>query len=396
MRDVAPLFLRWIFVRAIFHRGYWLVTSLYLVVEAELSPFQLVFIGTAQGLTAFAFEIPAGVLADTVSRKWAIVVAHALMGAGMVVTGLVTAFPPLVFSQMLWGLAWTFSSGADVAWLTDELDEPARVAGVLVAGARWEQLGAAAGLLGFGLLAWATDLGPAIVLSGAAMIALGVFVALRFPEHRFTPARENRWRASAAIFRRGLALARGDRQILVVFAATLLVNGAAEGYGRLLAKHLVDLGLPRAPDPIVWLTGLGLVSLVAGALALRVVEARIDGVGVARRVYVAACAIGAAGLVLFAVAPDAATAMAAAVLVGGIAWTVMRTVSVIWVNRRTAGDVRATVQSMLAQAEYLGEIVLGVTLGLVARASDIPFALLGAGALVVVAGVLVARVRAER
>ena len=38
-RDVAQLFVRWTCVRAVFHRGYWLVTSLYLVVEADLKPY---------------------------------------------------------------------------------------------------------------------------------------------------------------------------------------------------------------------------------------------------------------------------------------------------------------------------------------------------------------------
>ncbi len=110
----------------------------------------------------------------------------------MLATGLVTAFPALVVTQMLWGLGWTFSSGADVAWLSDELDQPDRVAGVLTAGARWEQLGAAGGLVGFGTLAWATDLGTSIVISGAAMVALGLFVMARFTENHFTPTREHR------------------------------------------------------------------------------------------------------------------------------------------------------------------------------------------------------------
>ena len=149
-RDVAATFLRWTFLRATFHRGYWLVTSLYLVVEADLSAFQLVFLGTAQGLTALLAEVPTGVMADTISRKRSVVIAHLVMGAGMLATGLVTAFPALVVTQMLWGLGWTFSSGADVAWLTDELDQTDRIAGVLTAGARWEQLGAASGLVGFG------------------------------------------------------------------------------------------------------------------------------------------------------------------------------------------------------------------------------------------------------
>jgi MFS family permease len=112
-RDVAAIFVRWTCMRAVFSRGWWLVTSLYLVVEADLSPFQLVFLGTAQGLTGLAFEVPTGVMADTISRKGSIVIAHLVMGTGMLATGLVTAFPALVATQMLWGLAWTFSSGAD-------------------------------------------------------------------------------------------------------------------------------------------------------------------------------------------------------------------------------------------------------------------------------------------
>ena len=36
-----------------------------------------------------------------------------------------TGFGPLVATQLLWGLSWTLASGADVAWITDELDAPA-------------------------------------------------------------------------------------------------------------------------------------------------------------------------------------------------------------------------------------------------------------------------------
>ena len=61
-------------------RGYWLVTSVYLVVVADLSPAQLVAIGIVQGITVVLAEIPAGVLADTVSRKWSLVVADLRLG----------------------------------------------------------------------------------------------------------------------------------------------------------------------------------------------------------------------------------------------------------------------------------------------------------------------------
>jgi hypothetical protein len=221
----------------------------------------------------------------------------------------------------------------------------------------------------FGVLAWTTSLATSIALAGGAMIVLGSYVIARFDEHEFTPTRENRWRESVAIFRRGLSLARRDHEILLVFAATIFVNSGAEAFDRLYPKRLVALGFHEEPDPIVWFTLLGLVTLAVGALALRIVEARIDGVGVARRVYAVTCFVGAIGLILLAHAPDDVTGMAGVLLVGGVAWTVIR------VNRRATSDVRATVQSFLGQAESSGEILGGLALGVLAQASTISVAL---------------------
>ena len=35
-REVATTFLRWTYMRAVFRQGYWLVASLYLVIDAHL------------------------------------------------------------------------------------------------------------------------------------------------------------------------------------------------------------------------------------------------------------------------------------------------------------------------------------------------------------------------
>lgn len=387
--NVAAIYMRWMCTRALLHRGYWLVASLYLVVDADLSPFELVFLGTAQGIISLAFEVPAGVVADTISRKWSLVISHVLMGASMAVTGLVTDFGALVATQMVWGVAWTFASGADVAWVTDELDRPDRIAGVLTASARWEVIGSACGMVGLGVLAWQAGRSTAIVVAGVAMVLLGLYVATRFTEHRFTPTRAHRWWQSATILRRGVGLARRDHQIMLVLAATVLVNGAAEAFGRLHPKRLIELGFPEQPDPIIWFTGLGILVYAAGALALRIVETRIDGVGAARRIYAVACVIGAAGMAMLVVAPDAITGSAGVLLVGGVALTVTRAVGVIWVNRRTASDVRATTQSFLAQAEYSGEILCGIALAAVAQMTSIAVAFAGAGAIFLLTGALV-------
>lgn len=389
-------YLAWRFAKAMSFRGYWLVTSLYIVVVADLSAFQLVFLGTAMEVTVLVCEMPTGVMADTVSRKWSLVTSHVLMGAGMIVTGFVTDYALLVASQVLWGVGWTFSSGADVAWITDELDDPSRIDRVLTRTFRHLQYGAIGGMVGFGLLGWAWGLGPAIVASGVMMIGLGAVVALGFTERNFTPTREHRWRESVATFRRGIVLARSDHEIRLVLSATILISCGAEAYDRLYPKRLIDLGFPQEPDPIVWFTALGIAMLAIGALALRVVEARIDGAGVPRRILLVSCLIGAIGLLLLGHAPNEAAGIAGTLLVGGVAWEVIRSVSVIWVNRRTTSDVRATVQSFLGQTESVGEICGGVLMAILAQATSISVALTASAFLLTTAALVVARSRAGR
>jgi hypothetical protein len=383
--DLATVFVRWTWCRAVLHRGWWLVTSVYLVVDARLSASELVLIGVAQGTVALLFEIPAGVVADTFSRKWSLVVSHVLMGTAMAATGLVTGFWPLVATQMLWGLAWTFASGADVAWITDELGAPARASRVLVRSGRAQMTGAVAGMVGIGGLALATRRGTAMVLAGVAMLLLGLYVVVRFREQRFVRTCARR---STAILVHGSTLVRGSRVMLVVFAATFLVNGVAGTFGRLYPLRLLDIGLPG--DPVAWLTALGVLSLVLGAATLRAVEPHIEGVRTVRRGFVTACGVAAVAVAGLAGAPEGASGSVAVLLAAG-ALPLTRIFATIWVNRETSGEVRATVHSMLAQAEYLGAMVCGLAVAAIARFAGLPLALVACGALLAIAIALVGR-----
>jgi|SRR5215472_7899995 len=120
----------------------------------------------------------------------------------------------------------------------------------------------------------------------------------------------------------------------------------------------------------------GVCSSAAGFFALRIVEAGLDGVGIARRVYALTCFSGMLGLVMLAVASDANIGGADVLLVSGIAIKVTRTVSVIWVNRRTTSGVLATVHSFLDQAESTGGIIGGFALTLLAQVAGISIALI--------------------
>jgi MFS family permease len=371
---VVTVFIRWTWMRAVLHNGWWLVTSVYLVVDAGLSPAQLVLIGSVQSAFALVCEVPAGVIADTISRKWSLVISQVLMGTAMLATGLFESFPALLATQVLWGISWTFASGSDVALITDELDQPDQINLVLARAARAQLTGAAIGLFTLGLLAWATRRDLTIVIAGTAMMSLGLYVALRFTEHNFVPTRTARWAASWTTFRRGITLVRRSRAILLIFAATFLVNGASDAAGRLTQKQLLNLGLPTAPDPILWFTGLGVIGLIVGALVLRLVSNRINGRHAATD-YALAALVGVLAMLLLAFARDPVAGAIAVVLLAGIVNPLTRIISTIWINTRTPAGIRATTHSFLAQLEYLGEIVCGLTIAAVARLTTLPLAL---------------------
>ena len=80
--DLTSAFLRWALLRAALARGWWLAMAVYLVVVVDLSPFQLILVGVFQGVTVAIAEVPAGVLADGVDRRLALVLAHVVLGAG--------------------------------------------------------------------------------------------------------------------------------------------------------------------------------------------------------------------------------------------------------------------------------------------------------------------------
>ena len=88
-------------------------------------------------------------------------------------------------------------------------------------------------------------------------------------------------------------------------AATFLINGAAV-FGLLQTRRLVQLGFPATP--ILWLTGLGIATLLAGAGVFRLAESRLQDTAGLRRAYALACAAGGLALAVLAAAPGAAVA----------------------------------------------------------------------------------------
>ena len=119
-------------------------SSVYQVTVAGLSPLQLVLVGTTLEIAIFVFEIPTGVVADVYSRKLSIIIGWLLVGLGFLVEGSFPWFGPILLAQLIWGIGYTFTSGATQAWITDEIGEASAGKAFI----RANQVGVFAALLG--------------------------------------------------------------------------------------------------------------------------------------------------------------------------------------------------------------------------------------------------------
>ena len=97
------------------------VSLVFMVEVAGLDPLQMVLVGTVLELSVFLFEIPTGVVADRYSRRTSVIIGHFLIGVGFLVMALKPTFTVILVSQFIWGVGWTFISGAYPAWLSSEV-----------------------------------------------------------------------------------------------------------------------------------------------------------------------------------------------------------------------------------------------------------------------------------
>src|SRR5690554_4277442 len=108
---------------ALFFAIFATVSSVYRIQDAGLNPFQLLLVGTALEAAVFLFEIPTGVVADVYSRRTSIIIGMGLIGAGFMLEGAFPVLATILLAQVVWGIGYTFTSGAEQAWIADELGE---------------------------------------------------------------------------------------------------------------------------------------------------------------------------------------------------------------------------------------------------------------------------------
>jgi len=375
-------------------------SSLYQVTIARLAPLQLVLIGTTLEVAAFVFEIPTGIIADIYSRKLSIIIGFFLMGIGFLVEGFFPAFWPILIAQVIWGLGYTFTSGAGEAWISDEIGEENANQLFL----RATSVGLYASLLGMGLavLVGGDNISLPIRWGGLGLIILSTILMFSMPETGFKPTpREDRntWEQMVHTFKEGITAVRSRPRLISILVIGFFYGLYSEGFDRLWVKHIIEtFELPAIFEgsQIAFFSALKAVGTIATIIVMHSVEKQLDTSkpqALGRAMLIVTGAISA-GLIGFALSPVLGLTLTIYLLI-----SVMRTIAIplytSWVNQKLDSGTRATVLSISSQVDAIGQISGGPGVGLIAKTVSVVAAILTSGFLLSPALFLIGRANSQ-
>jgi len=371
-----------VFVRAAgFTEGiewaFWLVLTVWWIVELNLGPLELVLLGTVLEASVLLAETPTGVVADLISRKRSLIIAQVVMGVGFIWAVASTNYWVILPAQAVFGIGWTFRSGADTAWVTDELkgmgehsdDDLDRL---LI---RKHQFGIAVALVALPVTIVVGELASvrwAGLALGVIQILMGGYFYVVLREDHFVPGHAKD-RGFFETLREGIAAVRGTPRLRMLVLVIVALDMGAEGFDRLGYKHLLDSG--SIDDGSLLILGILFIAMAFAGLAVNAVAGRVleSGYGVAR-LAVVLLAVAAIGGALASV-----TSIVVVIAIGYMMqdstrealWPVLDG----WANRDAPSQVRATVHSLMGQATAIAQLVGGLMLGAIAELMSIPIVL---------------------
>jgi len=377
--------------------AFWLGALVWWIDELGFSPLQLVAMGVVLDLTVLSAETPTGVVADLHSRKWSQVISHAVMGLAFAWAMISRNFWVLLPAQALAGLAWTFKSGADVAWVTDELkgsnersDDDAIEELIL----QRHRYGIAAALVCIAAMMWigARDVRLAMLVTAAAKVILAAWFAVAMTEDHFTPQRETS--SFRQTLREGLRVVKGTHQLRILIATLFVFDMAAEAMDRFgFVKFMESL---RADTESITATGVLFLVLAGAGLLVNAIVSRAMKTSDDRQ----GAGVVATAIVLMIVAAGGAMVMAVTGSPVAVGFGMMfqdatreslDPVVSSWTNRESPSEVRATVHSLVGQTISIGTMFGAVTLGGVAEFVGLSPSLVAASLLMASAAAIASR-----
>lgn len=214
--------------------------ALYRIDIAKLEIYQLIFIGTALEIAVFLFETPTGVVADLKSRRLSVIIGLFILGVGFVVEALTPYFIVIFVAQLIWGLGYTFISGALDAWVSDETHN-INIEKTILTGTQFNKGFAFLGILFAGIIGM-YDIRLAIYIAGSLFIVLGIVSIFFMKEDNFKKVEhdEHIFNAYFSQLKKGFKHIKNHHILKLMFIAMLFYGLYSEGIDRTFEVNILD------------------------------------------------------------------------------------------------------------------------------------------------------------
>ncbi len=226
----------------------WGVNTLFLL-DAGLSNLEAFSANAFFTAGMLIFEIPTGVVADTVGRRASYLLGTVTLAVTTVMYWLLwvwhSPFWAWAVVSVLLGLGFTFFSGAVDAWLVDALKATGYEGSLETVFGRAQIVGGIAMLSGSvlgGIVAQATNLGVPFLIRGAILLLMLIVAALLMRDLGFTPDKsETPLRATRTVLRASLRYGLGDPPVRWLMLTSPFTAGVGIYVFYALQPYLLEL-----------------------------------------------------------------------------------------------------------------------------------------------------------
>ncbi|MGD2027110.1 MAG: MFS transporter [Anaerolineales bacterium] len=364
------------------------MSAIYRVDVVGLDVLQLVLLGTVLETAVFLFEIPTGVIADVYSRRLSVIIGIGVMGVGFILEGVFPVFISVLVAQVVWGIGWTFVSGARSAWITDEVGLE-RAGKLFLIDRQVLQVGS---LIGIALAVPLANLSLRMpyFIGGGLFLLMTLILTAFMPETGFQPRpKEERqgWRDMLDTMQDGVTMVRSRTALLWYALIALFVGLYSEGWDRLkepqlLTNHTFPDLFGISMGAIEWFAVLSITSNLLSIGANQIARRRMDtgNTRVLARALQTLYLIMVISMAGFSLSKS--FWLAIGFMLGfDMLREVIRPLTLAFVNHYVDSKVRATVLSMAGQIDALGQLSGGPVIGFVGRMTSIPVAIITSAAI---------------
>lgn len=311
------------------------------------------------------FEIPTGLVADYFGRKKSLIIGTFIIGSAHLLEGSIPSFWAIAIGAALWGIGWTFISGAETAWIADELENK-ELDTALLNGAKFSSLGSFIGIIVSVLIGIIFTVQIAILIAGGLLILVAIVASRFIPETKFISiAREDTSsiKQIKGALKESLSLIKGNTILLLLAAITLFTGLASEGFDRLWGAHFIEGFQMDEEDAVYWFGAFYAIAFLLNMGLLKIVETYVKERFALVLVLLNSLLVGA--IIYFSIVDEF---LIAAILYWGIAS--LRAVNYplvsVMTNKQLHSQGRATTLSMYGQLDAFGQVAGGPIVGVIA------------------------------